>query len=142
MFLQRDDVGFCRHFRPPSAVGAGIARQVDEFQHRAVGIEEIGARAVDDPALAVFLEGDLDAVSAQMVERRRVILMPDGKGMMPAAMALGHPDCRRIALRWPVSGTSCWSRSLLPRPPIISASSGWQLVRIPGSSGNRVIRFA
>src|SRR5229473_1392579 len=77
---------------------AGIARQVDEFQHRAVGIKEIGARPVDDPALAVFFEGDLDPAGAQMVERGLVILVRDGEGMMDTTMAFGHRVDRRVAL--------------------------------------------
>src|SRR6266536_5540135 len=87
---------FAAIFRPPSAVGAGIAGQVDEFQHSAVGIKEIGAWPVDDAALAVFLESDLDVVSAQMVERGRIIL--DGERMMHAAMVLRRRVDRRIAL--------------------------------------------
>src|SRR6202047_1120420 len=59
MLFERDDVGLCRHSYPPLRLPpsrsarlwrAGITRQVDEFQHRAVGIMEIGARPVDDAA--------------------------------------------------------------------------------------------
>src|SRR5438045_2052190 len=39
---------------------AGVAGELDELQHGAVRVVEIGARAVDDTALAVLLEGDRD----------------------------------------------------------------------------------
>jgi hypothetical protein len=59
---------------------------------------KIGARSVDDAALAILLKGDLDAILAQMVERRRVILMCDRKGMMHTAVILGPRIDRRVAL--------------------------------------------
>src|SRR5579864_1585345 len=46
---------------------ARVAGQVDEFEHRAIGIAEIGARAVNDAALPVLLESDLDAACAQVI---------------------------------------------------------------------------
>lgn len=54
----------------PSCLRAGVARQVDEFEHRTVGVVKIGARVVHDAALAILLKGDLDTILAQMVERR------------------------------------------------------------------------
>src|ERR1700751_1944652 len=77
---------------------AGVARQIDEFPQRAVGIVEIGARAVDDAALPVLLEGDLDAVGAQMVEGLAVLVMRDDEGMVHAAMVVEHRVNRRLAL--------------------------------------------
>ena len=44
---------------------AGVARQIDKLQHRAVGIVKIGARTVEHAALPVLLEGDLHTMSAQ-----------------------------------------------------------------------------
>jgi hypothetical protein len=41
---------------------------VDKLQYRAVGIVKISARTVDHAALPVLLEGDLDVMSAQMIE--------------------------------------------------------------------------
>ena len=98
MLFQCDDVGFGRHCRPPLASWRGIARQVDEFEDGAVGVVEIGARAVDDAALAVLFEGDRDAVLAKMVERRLVLVVCDGKGVVHAAMVLGVRVDRRVAL--------------------------------------------
>src|SRR5580700_6819239 len=77
---------------------AHVARQVDEFEHGAIGIVEIGAWPVDDTVLPVFLEGDLDAVLAQMVERGSVIFMRNTKGVMHPAVALFVPVNRRVAL--------------------------------------------
>jgi hypothetical protein len=68
--------------RSPSI--AGVARQIDELQHRAVGIVEIGTPAVEHTALPVLLEANLDAISPQMVERRLVLVMRDCEGMMYA----------------------------------------------------------
>src|ERR1700730_10455182 len=78
--------------------GAGVARQIDEFEDRAVGVVEIGARAIDDTALAVLLEGDLDAVLAEMIERRLVLVMRNAEGMVHPAMVLAVRIDRRIAL--------------------------------------------
>ena len=39
---------------------AGVARQIDKFQHRPVGIVKIGARAIEYAALPLLLEGDFE----------------------------------------------------------------------------------
>jgi hypothetical protein len=49
---------------------------------------KIGARAVENIALAVLLEGDLDAMTAQMIERRLVLVMSDSEGMMHSPMVV------------------------------------------------------
>src|SRR5690242_16636477 len=82
----------------PRLGGAGVARQVDEFEDSAVGVVKIGARAVDDAALAVLFEGDRDAVLAKMVERRAVVVVRDREGVMHAARVLGTQVDRRVAL--------------------------------------------
>jgi hypothetical protein len=46
----------------PSSGPACVTCQIDKLQHCAVGIMEIGARAVEYAALPVLLEGDLDAM--------------------------------------------------------------------------------
>ena len=71
---------------------AGVARQVDELQHRAVGIVKIRARAVEYAALPVLLEGDLDAVSAQMLKCSCVLVVRDSEGMMHTAVVVRHKD--------------------------------------------------
>ncbi len=84
--------------RPVASPIAGVARQIDEFEHGAVGIIEISARPVQDAALAIFLEGDRDPMRAQMIEGGRIILVRHGKGMMHAAMVVGDRVDRRLAL--------------------------------------------
>jgi hypothetical protein len=76
---------------------AGGARQIDELQHRAVGIVEIGTPAVEHTALPVLLEVNLDAISPQMVERRLVLVMRDCESMMHAPMVVEHGVDRRVA---------------------------------------------
>jgi len=61
-----------------------VAREIDKLQQRAIGIVEIGARGVEDDTLPVFLEGDLDAMSTQMVERCLVLVVRNREGMMNA----------------------------------------------------------
>ena len=50
---------------------ASVARQIDELQHRAVGIVKIGTLTFEHAALPVLLERDLDAMGGQMMERHR-----------------------------------------------------------------------
>src|SRR5438105_155000 len=75
---------------------AGVAGELDELQHGAVRVVEIGARTVDDTALPVLLEGDRDAVFAQMVERTGIV--GDRKRMMHAAVVFRARVDRRLAL--------------------------------------------
>src|ERR1700756_1999005 len=74
---------------------AGIARQIDKLQYRAVGIMKIGARSVEHSTLPVFLERDLDVMSTQMVECCLVIVVRDGEGMMDTPMIVQHRVYRR-----------------------------------------------
>src|ERR1700730_1028994 len=93
--------------KPPfSGWAAGVARQIDKLQHCAVGIMEIGARAVEHAALPVLLEGYLDAMSAQMIESCFVLVVRNREGMMHTAMVVGHSIDRRITLHQDEAGTS------------------------------------
>src|SRR5258708_40142948 len=75
---------------------AGVARQIDKLQYRAVRIMKIGAWAVEYAALPVLLEGDLDAMSAQMLKCSRVLVVCNREGMMHTAMVVGHGVDRRV----------------------------------------------
>src|ERR1700732_4214748 len=84
--------------KPPfSGWAAGVARQIDKLQHGAIGIMEIGARAVEHAALPILLESDLDAMSAQMLKRSRVLVVRHSEGMMHTAMVIEHGVDRRVA---------------------------------------------
>src|SRR5207248_2244954 len=67
---------------------------------------KIRARAIEHAALPIFFEGDLDAMSAQMLERGRVLVVPDGEGMMHTAMVVGHRIDRRVTLDQDDAGAS------------------------------------
>ena len=56
---------------------------------------KIRAGTVEHAVLPVLLKRDLDTMGAQMVERRRVVVVGNREGMMHAAMIVGHRiDCR------------------------------------------------
>src|SRR5438067_871996 len=59
---------------------------------------EIGAGAVEHATLPVLLEGDLDAMSAQVIKRGSIIVVRDGEGMMYSAMIVRHGIDRNVAL--------------------------------------------
>src|SRR5690348_16569455 len=66
--------------------GARVARAVDIFEDGAVRVAEIGARSIDNTALPVFLEEDLDAVRTEVVERRLVVVGLEHEGVMDAVV--------------------------------------------------------
>src|SRR5215472_17823746 len=84
--------------RAPSRPGTRVAGQVDEFENGAVRVVEIGARPIQHSAPPILLEDDLDAMGAQMVKRRGVLVMRHGKGVVHAAVAVLHRIDRRRAL--------------------------------------------
>jgi hypothetical protein len=57
---------------------------------------KIRARAVEHATLPVLLKRDLEAMSAQMSQCSRVLVVCDGEGMMHTAMVVGHRIERRI----------------------------------------------
>src|SRR5260370_20046901 len=85
---------------------AGVARQIDKLQYRAVRTMKIGAWAVEYAALPVLLEGDLDAMSAQMLKCSRVLVVCNREGMMHTAMVVGHGVDRRVTLDQDEAGSS------------------------------------
>src|SRR5712672_3349124 len=88
-----------------------VTRQIDELQHRVVGIVKIGARSVENAALPVLLERDLDAMSAQMVERRWVPLMCDDERVMHTPMVVEQGIDRRVALHQDEARPGCIKES-------------------------------
>src|SRR5215472_8910419 len=75
---------------------------------------KIGTGTVEHAALPVLLEGDFDAMSAQMVERSVIFLMRNGEGVVDTAMVVGHGIDRRIALHQDETGASCVEEDHLP----------------------------
>ena len=67
---------------------AFVAGQVDDLQYVAIGVAEIGTRAVDGPTLAVLLEMKLDVfASLQFRHGLRVVLVLDNPGTVNVALA-------------------------------------------------------
>jgi hypothetical protein len=87
-------------------VSGPLVGQIDELQHGAVGIVKIRARAVEYAALPVLLEGDLDAMRAQMLKCNRVFVVRDSESMMHTALIVVHRIDRRITLDQDEAGTS------------------------------------
>src|SRR5262252_2230357 len=65
-----------------------IRGAIDEFQRRAVGVAEVGARAVDDAATAILLEEDFDTARAQAVHGGSIFVRVEDEGMVDAVRHL------------------------------------------------------
>jgi len=74
-----------------------VACEIDEFQHGAIWIAEIDARAVHHAALPVFLADDLDMVPPQALDGGVKSVGCDGEGMMHA-FGLLHDRIDRMGL--------------------------------------------
>jgi hypothetical protein len=65
---------------------------------------KIRARAVEHAALPILLEGDLDAMSAQMLKCSRVLAVCNSEGRMHTAMVVGHGLIGGLRNRPAISG--------------------------------------
>ena len=61
-----------------------VACEIDELQHRAIGIAEIDARAIHHAALPVFFADDLDMMPPQAFDGGVKFVGRDGEGVMHA----------------------------------------------------------